>query len=105
MIVSLVCKQKGDLRRIRRGVATLDTATYDALILAGEPVWTIEQRQGLKIGCPEEVAYRMGFIENSQLIELAARLGKSDFGEYLSRLLAASRAQEILRAHSKPGLS
>ena len=66
-----------------RGFAWLDTGTQRDLIQAGEFVRTIEDRQGLKIGCPEEVAYRMGFIDKAQLLELSEPLTKSGYGEYL----------------------
>ena len=69
-----------------RGTAWLDTGTFDSLIQAGNFVQVIEQRQGLKIGCIEEIAYRMKFINKAQLLELAKPLEKSGYGEYLSRL-------------------
>jgi glucose-1-phosphate thymidylyltransferase len=69
-----------------RGFAWLDTGTHDSLIEAGEFVRTIEKRQGLKVGCPEEVAFRMGFIDRAQLRRLAQPLMKTGYGQYLSRL-------------------
>ena len=69
-----------------RGFAWLDTGTHDSLIEAGEYVRTIEKRQGLKIGCPEEVAFRLGFIDAAQLRALAAPLMKTGYGQYLARL-------------------
>jgi glucose-1-phosphate thymidylyltransferase len=72
---------------LRRGTAWLDTGTHESLLQAGTFIQTIEQRQGLKIACPEEIAYRMGFIDAGQLERLAGRLGKSSYGEYLSRLM------------------
>jgi glucose-1-phosphate thymidylyltransferase len=70
-----------------RGSAWLDTGTHESLLQAGQFVQTVEQRQGLKISAPEEVAFRMGYIDRSQLLRLADELGKSDYGSYL-RLLA-----------------
>ena len=69
-----------------RGSAWLDTGTHDSLLQASQFVQTVEQRQGLKISAPEEVAYRMGFIDRAQLRALAAELGKSEYGAYLGRL-------------------
>lgn len=70
-----------------RGVAWLDTGTHKSLIQAGQFIEVIEDRQGLKIGCIEEVAYEMGFINESQLAKLAHRYLKSGYGEYLLGLL------------------
>jgi len=69
-----------------RGFAWLDTGTFDALIDAGTFVHTLEERQGMKIACPEEVAYRMGFITRDDLLKLAASLEKSGYGQYLRSL-------------------
>jgi glucose-1-phosphate thymidylyltransferase len=70
-----------------RGIAWLDTGTHDALLEASMFIHTIEQRQGLKISCPEEIAYRQGYIDAGQLQLLAERVGKSSYGKYLHRLL------------------
>ena len=66
-----------------RGFAWLDTGTHDSLIQAGEFVRAVEQRQGLRIGCLEEIAYRKGWIDAAQLRKLADGLAKSEYGQYL----------------------
>ncbi|TAG82058.1 MAG: glucose-1-phosphate thymidylyltransferase [Burkholderiales bacterium] len=70
-----------------RGMAWLDTGTHDSLLEASHFVQTIERRQGLKVCCPEEIAYRMGFIDAAQLERLAAPLAKSGYGKYLQDVL------------------
>ncbi len=70
-----------------RGNTWLDTGTLQSLLDAANFIRVLEERQGLKIGCPEEVAYRQGFIDDSQLEELANKLDKSGYGQYLKRLL------------------
>lgn len=70
-----------------RGMAWLDTGTHDALLEAAQFIETIERRQGLKVACPEEMAYRMGYITAGQLEELAAPLCKNGYGQYLLGLL------------------
>ena len=71
-----------------RGTAWLDTGTHDSLLQAAQFIETIEKRQGLKVNCPEEVAYRMGYINDQQLRDLAEPLRKSGYGEYLISLLS-----------------
>jgi glucose-1-phosphate thymidylyltransferase len=66
-----------------RGAAWLDTGTHDNLLAASQFIQTIEKRQGLKVACPEEIAYRMGYIDKAQLVRLAEPLLKSGYGEYL----------------------
>jgi len=80
--------QKGQLsvQTMSRGIAWLDTGTHDSLLEASSFVQTIEKRQGLKVACPEESAYRAGFIDAAQLQALAADL-RSDYGDYLREIL------------------
>lgn len=81
--------QEGSLnvQLMGRGYAWLDTGTHDSLIEAGEFVRTIEKRQGQKIGCPEEVAHFMGWIDDKQMEELAQKFLKTEYGRYLLRLI------------------
>jgi glucose-1-phosphate thymidylyltransferase len=79
------------LEKLGRGNAWLDTGTHQSLIQASNFIETIEQRQGLKICCPEEVAYQLRWIDAAQLRETAAALNKSGYGEYLLSLLGRSR--------------
>jgi glucose-1-phosphate thymidylyltransferase len=78
------------VERLGRGYAWLDTGTHESLIEASEFVRTLEKRTGQKIGCLEEVAFRQGFIDAVQLKRLAVQLGKSDYGQYLERVLEES---------------
>jgi glucose-1-phosphate thymidylyltransferase len=86
--VNNVYLKKGKLKvaPMSRGTAWLDTGTFDSLMQASNFVQVIEQRQGLKIGCIEEVAFRRGFIDKAQLLELAKPLEKSGYGTYLKNL-------------------
>lgn len=81
--------KRGDLEvvQIGRGVAWLDTGTHESLMDAARYVEVVERRQGLKIGSPEEIAWRLGYIDNIQLKLLATALGKSGYGDYLHSLM------------------
>ncbi|MES2413952.1 MAG: glucose-1-phosphate thymidylyltransferase RfbA [Pseudomonadota bacterium] len=76
---------------LKRGYAWLDTGTHDSLLEAGQFIATLEQRQGLKISCPEEIAWRSGFISDGELAKLAETLSKNGYGQYLFRLLQEPR--------------
>jgi len=88
--VNRVYLERGKLKVgvLNRGTAWLDTGTFQSLMQAGQYVQVIEERQGLKIGCIEEIAYRMGFIDVEQLREIAKPLVKSGYGTYLEQLVA-----------------
>jgi glucose-1-phosphate thymidylyltransferase len=81
--------EQGQLRTelLGRGMAWLDTGTHDALLEASNFVQTIERRQGLKVACPEEIAFRLGYISTHQLEALASKIGKSSYGQYLRMLV------------------
>ena len=74
------------LEQLGRGFAWLDTGTHDSLMEAGNYIQTIENRQGLKVCCPEEIAYMQGWIDAAQLLKLAEPLAKTEYGQYLIRL-------------------
>ena len=74
------------IRIMGRGMAWLDTGTHDSLLQASNYIHTIEKRQGLKISCVEEIAYKMGYIKKEQLLSLARELEKSAYGDYLFRI-------------------
>jgi glucose-1-phosphate thymidylyltransferase len=81
--------EHGQLRTqvLGRGIAWLDTGTHDSLLEASNFIHTLEHRQGLKVACPEEIAFRLGYIDAAQLRTLAARIAKSTYGKYLLRVL------------------
>jgi glucose-1-phosphate thymidylyltransferase len=87
--VNRVYLQQGELNveLMGRGMAWLDTGTHESLLEAGQFIATIENRQGLKIACPEEIAYRKGYVNAAQLEELAQPLKKNGYGRYLLQLL------------------
>jgi glucose-1-phosphate thymidylyltransferase len=78
-----------------RGSAWLDSGTHDALLQASQFIETIEKRQGLKIACPEEIAFRCNYIDKEQLARLAYALGKSAYGKYLLKILN----EEVYKKH------
>lgn len=86
--VNKIYLQRGNLRveKMRRGYAWLDTGTHESLLQAASFVQTIQTRQGLKVSCIEEIAYRMKYINAEQLLKLAEPLAKNDYGQYLQRL-------------------
>jgi glucose-1-phosphate thymidylyltransferase len=86
---------EGDLsvQIMKRGYAWLDTGTHESLLDAGQFIATLEHRQGLKISCPEEIAWRSGFIDDGQLERLAEPLKKNGYGKYLIRVLREGRAR------------
>jgi glucose-1-phosphate thymidylyltransferase len=87
--VNRIYLERGQLtvEMMRRGMAWLDTGTHDSLVEAGQFIATIQHRQGLKVACPEEIAFRKGYIDAAQLEALAEPLKKSSYGQYLLRLL------------------
>ena len=82
---------KLNVEKMNRGMTWLDTGTTDSLHEASSYIRTLERRQGLKIGCPEEVAWRMHFIDDDQLYSLSIDLKKSGYGEYLQNILNESK--------------
>jgi glucose-1-phosphate thymidylyltransferase len=81
--------ERGELQCqiLGRGTAWLDTGTHDSLLEASNFIATIERRQGMKVSCPEEIAYRLGYIDARALAELAAKIGKSSYGNYLREIV------------------
>jgi len=87
--------ESGSLRveRLRRGMAWLDTGTHSSLLQAGNFIETIEQRQGLKVGCLEEIGYELGYLDREQLTERALKLSSSEYGQYLLRIAQEPRIE------------
>jgi glucose-1-phosphate thymidylyltransferase len=83
--VNQIYLERGQLHveRLSRGVAWLDTGTHQSLLQAATFVETIEQRQGLKVACIEEVAYRMGYISSDEIIAIGKTMAKNSYGQYL----------------------
>ena len=96
-------EKKLSVELMGRGMAWLDTGTFDSLHEAGSYIRTLEQRQGLKVGCPEEVAWRQGWINDEQLEELSQPLLKSGYGAYLLQLLKESGSDHALLQRSLEG--
>jgi len=80
-------RERLNVQIMQRGYAWLDTGTHESLMQAGQFIATLQQRQGLKVACPEEIAWRNGFITSGQLDQLAAAMARNGYGQYLQRLL------------------
>ena len=74
-----------------RGIAWLDTGTHESLLEAAHFIQVIQHRQGLKVSCPEEIAFRLGFIDEDELRRAGESLSKNEYGQYLLRILAERR--------------
>lgn len=90
--VNNIYLQRGKLRaeRMGRGLAWLDTGTHESLLQASNFIETIEERQGLKVACLEEIAYQLGYIGAEQVLKQANNLGKTEYGEYLKKIISDS---------------
>ena len=84
-------QNKLKVQLLSRGIAWLDTGTHDSMLQAGNFVQTVQQRQGLMISCPEEIAYRLGWITAEQVLKMAEPLKKNHYGDYLIRLVKGQR--------------
>jgi glucose-1-phosphate thymidylyltransferase len=82
--------RRGELtvEKLGRGMAWLDAGTHESLLAASNFIETIERRQGLKVACPEEIAYNLGYITREQVMRRGEELGSSDYGRYLQRLIS-----------------
>lgn len=94
--VNLAYLKRGDLQVevLSRGTAWLDTGTHNSLLDAANFIRVVEERQGLKVACPEEIAFRQGFISEDQLLALAAPLEKSGYGDYLHQLISRREIEQ-----------
>ena len=80
------------VEKLGRGFAWLDTGTHESLLQASNFVQTVEERQGLKISCPEEIAYRMGWVGKEQIERIARPLSKNGYGQYLLNMISGGKA-------------
>jgi len=94
------------VERLGRGIAWLDTGTHESLLEAANFIEALEKRQGMKVACPEEIAYRAGYIDAARLEKLAAGLAKSGYGAYLLEILRGERGlkMEFVRLPSRGGV-
>ena len=84
-----------NVKVMKRGYAWLDTGTHESLLEAGQFIATLEHRQGLKVACPEEIAWRLGYIDLEQIGKLAEKLHKSGYGQYLARIIKSESLEWI----------
>jgi glucose-1-phosphate thymidylyltransferase len=98
-----LARKKLTVEKLGRGVAWLDTGTHDSLLEAANFIHVLEKRQGLKIGCPEEIAWRMNYISTEQLQTLAQPLIKSGYGRYLMDLFSTEQRHSLTQPLTKSG--
>jgi len=91
VIRTYLARQKLDIIRLGRGYAWFDTGTHESLAIASEFVRIVEQRQGLKLGCPEEIALALDYINDEQVLKIAAEMGKTEYGDYLRELVETNQ--------------